>query len=239
MMLNELISVIKNEFPEKAIDLSESLTLLRETINDLMEAMSNKMSMAFSKRDFQSSEKYHQLGKAINEYESKIDDIIDMLEVDDEDSLIADNEADEETEKRTIPNYAQYMVDSNVEHTLYENFTHIRPYGFRINNGELNEVRTWQEMLLKTCETLIKMDSQKFLGFENSKNMNGKKNKYFSMNPDDMRKPVMVAGKVYVETNMSGNAIRNLILKMLKEYGFKASDYKVYFRADYTDINTK
>ena len=77
------------------------------------------------------------------------------------------------------------------------------------------------------------------MGFENSKNMNGKKNKYFSMNPDDMRKPVMVAGKVYVETNMSGNAIRNLILKMLKEYGFKASDYKVYFRADYTDINTK
>lgn len=239
MMLNELISVIKNEFPEKAIDLSESLTLLRETINDLMEAMSNKMSMAFSKRDFQCSEKYYQLGKAINEYESKIDEIIDMLEFENEDTVMEENDGDEETEKRNIPDYSQYLVDSNVEHTLYENFTHIRPYGFRINNGELNEVRTWQEMLLKTCETLIKMDSQKFLGFENSKSMNGKKNKYFSMNPDDMRKPVMVAGKVYVETNMSGNAIRNLILKMLKEYGFKASDYKVYFRADYTDINTK
>ncbi|MDK2811060.1 MAG: hypothetical protein PWR27_1769 [Petroclostridium sp.] len=39
MMLNDLISIIKNEFPEKAIDLSESLTLLRETINDLMEAI--------------------------------------------------------------------------------------------------------------------------------------------------------------------------------------------------------
>jgi len=39
MMLNDLISIIKNEFHEKAIDLSESRTLLRETINDLMEAV--------------------------------------------------------------------------------------------------------------------------------------------------------------------------------------------------------
>lgn len=36
---------------------------------------------------------------------------------------------------------------------------------------------------------------------------------------------------------MSGNFIRNFIVKILKEYEIKVSDYKVYFRADYIKIN--
>jgi hypothetical protein len=52
-----------------------------------------------------------------------------------------------------------------------------------------------------------------------------------------MRKPKFILDQVYIETNMSGNGVRNLILKMLKAYGYKATDFKVYFRADYTELN--
>lgn len=52
MKMNELIDIIKKQFPEKAIDLSECLTLLNEVINDTMKAMNNKMSTAYLKRDF-------------------------------------------------------------------------------------------------------------------------------------------------------------------------------------------
>lgn len=100
---------------------------------------------------------------------------------------------------------------------MYENFTHIRPFGFKINNNRLIEGRTWQEVLIKTSEILFNKYRTKLLSFENNKNMNGKKNKYFSCKAEGIRKPELVANSIYIETNMSENAIRNLIIKMLKQ----------------------
>lgn len=235
MELNTLIEIIKKEFPEKAIDLSECLTLLNEVINDTMEAMNNKMSSAYSIRDFANSKKYMDLGMFINEYENKINEIIDKLEVEDT-QIELESETDEETEKKIIPNYAEYTVDSRIEHTLYENFTHIRPASFKLNNYN-EEVRTWQEMLIKTCEYLLKTNQEKMHSFCNIPSMNGKKNKYFTKNASELRKAAPISSDLFIETNMSGNSIRNLIIKILKEYGLKASDYKVYYRADYTALN--
>ena len=92
-------------------------------------------------------------------------------------------------------------------------------------------------MLVKTCEILLALDEKKFLNFENVSEMNGKKNMYFTTNPSNMMKPKNVSGKIYIETNQSSNAIRNLLVKLLKKYQFKISEYKVYFRADYTNLN--
>ncbi|MBA5851210.1 hypothetical protein H2684_07790 [Clostridium sp. cel8] len=157
-----------------------------------------------------------------------------MLDVEE---LHVKEEDNENLENKIIPNYDEYTVDNRVEHSLYENFTHIRLFGFKINNNRLIEGRTWQEILIKTSEFLFNKDSKKFISFENNKNMNGKKNKYFSSKPEGIRKPELVANSIYIETNMSGNSVRNLIIKMLKQYGIKVSDYKVYFRADYSRIN--
>lgn len=89
--------------------------------------------------------------------------------------------------------------------------------------------------LLLYCK--LPEDSPKFLAFEHARGMNGKKNKYISVKSEGMRKPELILDQVYIEKNMSGNVIRNLILQMLKAYGFKATDYKVYFRTDYTELN--
>lgn len=198
--MKELLSTIKNEFPDKAIDISESLQLLKEMVNSTMEDINDKMNIAFENRTIE-------------------------------------NEIDEEDEKRTIPNYDDFVVDYNIEHSLYESFTHKRPFAFQIRQEKLIEIKTWQEMLARTCEYLIGIDEGKFLNFENSSHMNGKKNKYFSKNPNLLRNPVSIMDKIYIETNLSSNDIRNKIIKMLKEYNIKITDYKVYFRADYTSLN--
>jgi len=52
-----------------------------------------------------------------------------------------------------------------------------------------------------------------------------------------MSNPKSILGKIYVETKLSANSLRNLIVNLLKEYNFKISDYKIYFRADYTELN--
>ena len=234
MELEEILKIIKEDFPDKSIDISESLGLLMDTIDDVMNRINEKIGQSYSNRDFSTIEKYTTLGKAINFYETKIDEIINFTRIEEAD--ITEENAEEDI-TRILPNYDEYVVDNKVEHTLYENFTHIRPFGFRINDSKFIEVKTWQEMLLKTCDMFICIDSEKFLNFENNKTMNGKKNKYFSINEQQLRKPEKVADKIYIETNMSGNSIRNLIVKILKEFGIKVNNYKVYFRADYTNIN--
>lgn len=233
MDIKELLAAIKDGFPDKAIDLSEGLELLRETINDTMDKINNEVSLAYSKRDFDVVRHFAAVGEEINCYEKKLDQLIELLEVDG----TVDN-FDEEVEKTTFPDYSAYLVDTNVEHSLYENFTHKRPFAFRINNQKVIEVKTWQEMLIKTCELLIPVNTEKFMSFEDKTTMNGKKRKYFSKQKSGMRNPKLVSNTIYVETNISSNGIRNLLLKLLKEYGFKSTDYKVYLKVDYTEIHS-
>lgn len=236
MEINYLIEKIKEECPDKAIDISESLELLRTVINDTIEVFGDKMNSAVLSRDFQKVTLYSDIAKEAHYYENKIEELISLLEVEE---IQINEETDEETERRTIPNYNEYLVDNKIEHTLYENFTHKRPFGFKLNENHVIEASTWKDVLVKTCELLMAIDEKKFMSFENNDAMNGKKKKYFSVNPNSMRKPIKIGDKIYIETNQSGNAIRNLIIKLLKEYNFKISDYKVYFRADYTNLNNK
>jgi hypothetical protein len=192
------------------------------------------MNDAVGRRDFTQSAVYQEMAICANEYERAIEEMICGLELEE---VEISEETEEETEKWSIPNYSDYVVDSQVEHTLYENFIHKRPAGFKVNGRQTIEVRTWQGMLLRTCELLMETDEEKFMSFQEIDEMNGKKIKYFSIDPAGMTKPRKVNGKIYVEINQSGNGVRNMIIKMLKRYGYKISEFKVYCRADYSAID--
>lgn len=236
MNVDQVLQSLKTEFPNKAIDLAEGLDLLKEVINDTMIAINHKSNDAFNVRNFDERKQYDEMAQFIYVYEQKIENVIHLLDVD-VTNLVIDSDTDEELEKKKIPNYADYLVDNNVEHTLKEDFTHKRPSAFRIKEDNIIEVKTWKEMMIKTAEFLLTIDSDKFLEFENISGMNGKKNKYFSASERGMNQPRLAGNKIYIETTMSGNSIRNLIVKMIKAYGFNTGDYKVYFRADYSELN--
>ncbi|WP_236693014.1 hypothetical protein [Aneurinibacillus tyrosinisolvens] len=48
MDIEKILRIIQQEFPSKAIDLSESLGLVKETIGDMMNGINDKMSEAFA-----------------------------------------------------------------------------------------------------------------------------------------------------------------------------------------------
>jgi len=235
MDINNIISLIREEVPNKAIDLAESLELLKETVSDTLNEILQKSNEAFQKRDISRRNELNRLIDQIIPLEIEISQMISELDVDDENHIIG--EIDEESEKRVIPNYADYYVDTNVEHTLYEDYTHKRPWAFRMNEQNIIQVSTWKEMLIKTCELLMAVDEEKIMGFENLDRMNGRKRKYFSAVEDNMKEPMSVNGKVFVETHMNSNGFRNLIIKLLKEYDFKVSEFKIYLKADYTTMS--
>lgn len=53
-----------------------------------------------------------------------------------------------------------------------------------------------------------------------------------------MRSPVYIENVgLYIETNLSANAIRNLLIKILGRFEIKISEYKIYLKADYSDMH--
>lgn len=236
MQINELFETLKKEFPENLSDVLEGLTYYKFTLDDTMDLIYKKRGEAFKKRDFEEDERLTKMAKELYQYICKVDTLTKILE---EDELEVENDMDEETEKKVIPNYAKYLVDDTAPHSLYEDFKHIRPKAFEIDGNKI-EANTFKEMLGKTCTYLMQKDKDLMYSFENNPNMNGKKNKYFSRSINEIKgAPYEITDDYFIETRMSGNCIKNLIMKIIRKYGYKITDYKVYFRADYTKLNEK
>ena len=70
-------------------------------------------------------------------------------------------------------------MDSNIQYTLFEDFTHKRPFAFELN-GEKHNVTEWKDMLLQTCNIISNIDKHLIMSFPKNERMNGKKVTYFA-----------------------------------------------------------
>lgn len=232
MDIMKMVKIIKEFFPEKAVELSVTLELLRDTMEDTRQDINKLLGNFSNQGQYEAMIPHNQLAASIIEYMARVQELQAALEPE-EQLPVKSNEEDE----AGLPDYQAYEVNSEVVHTLHEDFTYTRPAAFEFK-GKRVEVRTWQQMLVKTCEILLTLDRESFLKFENDPTMQGRKQKLFSTNPSNMRNPHKIKdSKLYVETNLSANSIRNLIIKMLQKFSLKLSEYKVFLRADYTSLH--
>lgn len=137
------------------------------------------------------------------------------------------------------PNYEDYIVDNTIEHTLLENFTHIKPYGFMFLGKEVIEAKSWKSLYIKACEIFLKLDEKIFLNFENKTYMNGQSRSYFSKEKTNMDQPVKILDKIYISTGFAANEFRDILMKILKEYNYNVKEFKVFFRADYNPLHSE
>jgi hypothetical protein len=231
MDLMEMVKIIKEFFPEKAVELSETLELLRDTMDDTRQDIKKLLDLLYDQGQHDEMIPHIQLAASILEYMGRVQEVQAALEL--EEQVMVETGAEEEP---GMPNYQAYAVDSQVVHTLHEDFTYTRPAAFEFKDNRV-EVRTWQQMLIKTCEMLMALD-RRFVNFENDPTMRGRKTKLFSTNPANIRSPHKLQdSELYVETNLSANSMRNLIIKMLQKYNLKPSEFKVFLRADYTSLH--
>lgn len=237
MLNNDLLKTICELYPGKAEDIGESIGLLNMVLDELLNTITTDVSSKLSNRNHDAATKSLELHKRISQEYDENSEFKEFIE----NSLLVDLSNDsvvqtDEDEKKTIPDYSKYTVDQTIPHTLYENFEFKRPIGFKLND-KIVEASNWANVLQFTCELLYSIDSQIFTSFIGDKNMNGKKKSYFSYSEDNIRKPrKLQCAKIYIETNLSANSIKQIIIKMLKKYKIKLTDYIVYFRADYTEL---
>lgn len=233
---SDLFEFINVNFPKCANDLKEGIELLENIIQSSIDTIEEKSGDIIKKeRDFKKADEYREKENKLNKIAMKLQDIMDMLSIEADDGDIITSE---EKEEKEIPNYNDYIVDSNIQHTLYEDLTHKRPVAFELNKHRY-DVRDWKDMLLQTCNVVTKINKDIIMKFPNNEKMNGKKVVYFAYDEHDIvRSPKKIENiNLFVSTNHSANSIRNIIINILREYKISTNEFKIYLRADYSELH--
>ena len=220
------------EVPNSVGDIREALDLLATSIDTAIEQVGEEVTKSFENKDLKKAAELSLNSEELDSISMKIQEVISDL-----DTIIYDRNIDEDLkemdqiDEKSIPNYNDYLVDTEVEHNLYEDLTHKRPCAFKIEGTRVG-IKDWKGVLVQTINYLAK-------SFVDDSKMNGKKVIYFSrVKLPTMRAVVEIKSvNIYVATKLSANGIRNLLIKMLNKYNIKLSDYKIYLKADYSELH--
>ena len=235
----KLFEFLGEEVPSSVGDIREALDLLASSIDSAIERVGEKAKLSIDNKEYSkinqlidNSKKLDSISKKIQEVIGDLDTIIDNRNIEEDSKKI------DEVDERSILNYSDYLVDTEVEHNLYEDLTHKRPCAFKIE-GTRVEIKDWKGALVKTIDYLAKKDPSIVRSFVDDSKMNGKKVIYFSrVKLPTMRAVVEIKSvNIYVTTNLSANGIRNLLIKILNKYNIRLSDYKIYLKADYSELH--
>ena len=234
LQMKKLISFLKTEFPKDALEIQECIELLSQCIGGSVESIKSALGTAVDNRDYAKLSSLQEMLQTVDQIQGKLEEYTDLLQLDEEveeDIIIAE---DSEDESKELPDYDSLRVDQNIPYTLYDDYTHKRPSGFEIF-GVRQDAKDWKDVFVSTCEVLAQKDIKKFETFVSDKTMQGRKVPYFFKDPKGIRAPRKVKGTdIYVMTNMSANQVRNVVERMLRKYGIKINDYKLFLKADYT-----
>lgn len=235
----KVFEFLGKEVPSSISDIREVLDLLAASIDSAVDQVGEKVTKSFADKDFKKVSELSLNSEELDSISKKIQDVIgDLDNIIDDRNIEEDSKKIDEVDEKSIPNYSDYLVDIEIEHNLYEDLTHKRPCAFKIEGTKV-EIKDWKGALVQTINYLAQKDPSVVRSFVDDSKMNGKKVIYFSR----VKLPTMRAAReikyanIYVETNLSANGIRNLLIKMLNKYNIKLSDYKIYLKADYSELH--
>ena len=109
-------------------------------------------------------------------------------------------------EDRLIPN-EEYSILDNILVTGYS------PKSI-IFDGEKINIKTWKEMLIRTCQYLINLDEELFKSLLIKSNFRN----IITYEKDKLRSPIKIKDDIYIETNYSAKDILNYVVIFTEEF---------------------
>jgi len=124
-------------------------------------------------------------------------------------------------------------LDSHEVHSLDEDFMFKRPHGFRLGDESQSGIVTWRGLYELVCLHLQRRDADRFrLLPQNPAFVSRRGNPGFSPDRAELRSAMELPDGVFAEVNLSANSIRDQIKLLLKEFGIKREDLRIYLRQD-------
>ncbi len=124
-------------------------------------------------------------------------------------------------------------LDREIPHTLDEDFTFKRPFGFVLDGQATTGLTTWQRLYELVCANLIARDEQRMRSlFDHPDFVSNRGNRTIEHEPQKLRKALQIADGLYIESNLSANSIRDVIRRLLQQYAIPLEQIRVYLRQD-------
>lgn len=239
----DLCEFIKIEYPKDSKDLSEALDLVVLALDSAYDSIAKTLNSSIISQKLEQISILAPKLEQIISVKKSVDDVAGLLTDTEalEDEIIAE-EIEEAVEKREIPNYSEYAIDTSIPHSLYEDFTHTKACGFKLNDT-VYEAKNMRGVIIRLCEILAEKDSNKIISFIDDPSMKGRKAPYFSNKliiEDGINKNEQIGNlNVYVWVNLSCNQIRNVIKRILRKFDLSFESFKIFLRADFKELHKK
>lgn len=124
-------------------------------------------------------------------------------------------------------------LDRAERHELGEDFRYKKPYGFVLKGTAVKDLVTWRKMLQAMCKILSHIDMDVFLALPESDTFVSSHGlRYISRDSNDLRLASAISDDIFVEANLSANNTRDLMVKLLDEFGIESSELSIYLRQD-------
>lgn len=124
-------------------------------------------------------------------------------------------------------------LDREIPHTLDEDFTFKRPFGFILDGQATTGLTTWQRLYELVCANLIARDEQRMRSlFDHPDFVSNRGNRTVEHDPAKLRKALRIADGLFIESNLSANSIRDVIRRLLQQYEIPLDQVRVYLRQD-------
>jgi hypothetical protein len=124
-------------------------------------------------------------------------------------------------------------LDREEPHTLDEDFSYKRPYGFVLQGQAYKDIVSWRRVYELTCQQLAAHDPARFAALPTDPEWTGKRgNKAFATDPKVLRFALPIADNVYAEGNLSANNVREHIKRLLRDFGIDPKEFVIYLRED-------
>lgn len=245
MNIETVIKFIQKETPENERLLNEAFAVSCTMLEIEQNCIDQRISELLLERDYDKVTDYVKMSQIISETLSFVKSLGNKYELGRADTADKDIEMtnalaeDEmESDEKRI-NYDNFRVDENVAYNLMTDFRYMKPAAFSLD-GVRYPARLWKLVLLKTCELLWEKNNSLFESFIADKFMQGKTRTYFSKDNEIMVKAEAIKGtEIFVETNLSANSIRDVIVKMLDKYRIPIAAYQIYLSKDLTPLHVE
>ena len=160
--------------------------------------------------------------ESLSRYKQRIEDVLD-----DFNSLFA-----EDVEKNDQNMEDEGFIDG-------QNFSYMDPLQIKIFNNYYQVNRKWREVLIIVCEELIKRCPDILKNFDKNDAFKGRKRRYFSYIPEELREARKLSNGLYVDVNLSANSIVRMCYNIIEQRGYNSNvlRFKVEPRQQGTDVN--
>lgn len=171
---------------------------------------------------------YNEKTKAFDELASELSAMIQQYTSVRLESEERSGEGDRERNERIVQE-----LNREEPHSIEEDFTYGRPHGFILDGQGTTGITTWRRLFELVCQQLLHRDPDRFRALpDNADFISNRGHRGFSRTADELRSASEIGEGIFAEINLSANALRDTLRRLLTTFGIPISELRVFLRED-------